>query len=249
MLAVSFACSLVVTSAAVLLKDRQEYNLRLDKIRHLLELAGISAGEDPLKAYWTYIEPRLVDLDLARFEDPSRVGIGDLAAVEIAALARDPRLSEPIPKALDLAGIKRRPRYMPVYFVKQEGGFSRLILPIYGRGLWSTLYGYLALERDLTTIARITFYDHRETPGLGGEVDNPNWKAKWLGKRAFGDQGQVAIEVIKGAVDATQPQAIHQVDGLSGATLTTRGVDHLVRYWLGAHGYGPFLTWLRTRSG
>lgn len=250
-LGVSFVCSLVVTSAAVLLNERQARNIRLDKIGHLLAVAGIPAGDgkSPLQVYQTRIEPVLVDLDSGRPVDPGRMGLGELAAFDIHAMARHPDYGEPIPKELDLAGIKRRPRYMPVYFVKDGQGFERLILPIYGRGLWSTLYGYLALTRDLTTIAGITFYQHQETPGLGGEVDNPRWKELWRGKQALDAQGRVAIQVIKGAVDSTRPEAIHRVDGLSGATLTTRGVDHLVRYWLGAHAYGPFLAWLRTRSG
>ncbi len=249
-LGVSFACSLMVTSAAVLLKERQARNIRLDQVRHLLVVADVpaEAGEDLLQVYQTRIEPWLVDLDSGRPADPRRLGIGDLAMFDISAMARDPRYGKPIPKELDLAGIKLRPRYMPVYFVKGEHGFTRLILPIYGRGLWSTLYGYLALESDLTTIAGITFYEHRETPGLGGEVDNPRWKALWRGKLAFDAQGQVAIEVIKGTVDLHRPEAIHQVDGLTGATLTTRGVDRLVRYWLGPDGYGPFLEQLRRQT-
>ncbi len=250
-LAVSLMCSLVVTSAAVLLEERQARNVRLDKIGHLLAVAGIlaEAGEDLLQAYQTRIEPMLVDLDSGRPADPGRMGLSDLAAFDIYAMARHPDFGEPIPKALDLAGIKRRPRYLPVYFVKDGQGFERLILPIYGRGLWSTLYGYLALKLDLTTIAGITFYQHQETPGLGGEVDNPRWKALWRGKQAFDAHGKVVIEVVKGAVDPQRPEAIHRVDGLTGATLTTRGVDQLMRYWLGPNGYGPFLAWLRSRSG
>lgn len=248
-LGVSLVCSLLVTSAAVMLEARQVRNLRLDKIRHLLAVADIptGAGEDLLQVYQTRIEPMLVDLDSGRPADSGRIGLSDLAAFDIRAMARHPDYGEPIPKELDLAGIGRRPRYMPVYWVKDGQRFERLILPIYGRGLWSTLYGYLALERDLTTIAGITFYQHQETPGLGGEVDNPRWKALWRGKRAFDAQGQVAIRVIKGEVDLNRPEAIYRVDGLTGATLTTRGVDQLVRYWLGANGYGPFLAWLRTR--
>ncbi|GAB6067338.1 Na(+)-translocating NADH-quinone reductase subunit C [Methylothermus subterraneus] len=246
-LAVSLGCSLVVTSAAVLLKERQARNLRLDKIEHLLAAAGIAAepDADPLQIFKTRIQALLVDLDRGRPADPKDLGIADPAAFDLRAASRDPTLGEAIPKALDLAGIKRRPRYMPVYLVRDGQAFSRLILPIYGRGLWSTLYGYLALERDLITVAGITFYEHKETPGLGGEVDNPRWKALWRGKQAFDAQGQVAIEVIKGQVDPARPEAVHQVDGLSGATLTTRGVDRLVRYWLGSQGYGPFLAWLR----
>jgi Na+-transporting NADH:ubiquinone oxidoreductase subunit C len=122
---------------------------------------------------------------------------------------------------------------------------EKLILPIYGKGLWSTLYGFLALEKDLKTVSGITFYQHGETPGLGGEVDNPNWKGKWQGKQAFDDSGDVIIKVIKGAVIPGAPDADHQIDGLSGATLTARGVDNLVQFWLGENGYGPYLQQIR----
>jgi Na+-transporting NADH:ubiquinone oxidoreductase subunit C len=108
--------------------------------------------------------------------------------------------------------------------------------------LWSTLYGFLALDSDLKTIRGITFYEHGETPGLGGEVDNPRWKAQWKGKMAYDDNMKILIEVLKGQVDPTSPQAGHQIDGLGGSTITTRGVHNLVRFWLGENGYKPFLS-------
>jgi len=122
---------------------------------------------------------------------------------------------------------------------------EKIILPVYGKGVWSTMYGFIALNNDLTTVEGFSFYEHGETPGLGGEVDNPAWRRSWVGKKAFDDRGKVAIEVLKGAVDPLSPEAVHQIDGLSGASLTTRGVDKLVRYWLGEHGYGPYLGKLR----
>jgi Na+-transporting NADH:ubiquinone oxidoreductase subunit C len=106
------------------------------------------------------------------------------------------------------------------------------------------LYGFVALESDANTIAGLGFYEHGETPGLGGEVDNPRWKALWEGKRAYRD-GQVAINVAKGAVNPQSSGANWQVDGLSGATLTSRGVSNLVQFWLGAEGFQPYLTNLR----
>ncbi len=106
--------------------------------------------------------------------------------------------------------------------------------------MWSTLYGYVALESDKNTIAGLTFYDHKETPGLGGEVDNPNWKATWVGK-VVRDGEEIAIEVIKGAVDPSSDRAKHQVDGLSGATITSRGVSNLAQYWLSEQGFGKYL--------
>ncbi|MGB0764601.1 MAG: NADH:ubiquinone reductase (Na(+)-transporting) subunit C, partial [Luminiphilus sp.] len=111
-------------------------------------------------------------------------------------------------------------------------------------GLWSTLYGFVALESDGNTIAGLGFYEHKETPGLGGEVDNPRWKNLWKGKQVYRD-GAVAISVVKGSVDQGSDAANWQVDGLSGATLTSRGVSNLVQYWLGEDGFEPYLRNLR----
>ena len=108
------------------------------------------------------------------------------------------------------------------------------------------MYGFVALDRDLTTVKGFTFYEHGETPGLGGEVDNPSWKASWVGKNIYNATGNLKIEVIKEKVNPDNKDAIYQVDGLSGATLTTRGINNLVRFWLSADGYGPFIENLRS---
>lgn len=249
-LGVSLVCSFLVTSTAVLLEQRQAHNRLAHKIGNLLALAEIPVGaeEDPVEIYRNHIEPVLVDLESGRIADSAELSRDDLIAYDIERMARHPEHAVAIPRDLDRAGIKRRPRYVPVYLRKSGTGFSHLILPIYGRGLWSTLYGYLALKPDLVSVAGIDFYQHKETPGLGGEVDSPRWKARWRGKRVFDPQGRLAIRVVQGSVDPRQPEAIHQVDGISGATFTTRGVDHLLRYWLGPHGYGPFIDWLRTQN-
>ena len=99
-----------------------------------------------------------------------------------------------------------------------------LIMPIEGKGLWSTLYGFLSLDADMNTVRGITFYKHGETPGLGGEVDNPNWKALWNERQAFDADGSVEISVIKGRAGPASEDP-HRVDGLSGATLTSKGVS------------------------
>jgi Na+-transporting NADH:ubiquinone oxidoreductase subunit C len=155
---------------------------------------------------------------------------------------KDPAMSAPVPADQDVASLKRRARYAPVYLVQSERRVEQVILPISGLGLWSTLHGFVALDAgDLTTIKGLVFYEHAETPGLGGEVDNPAWKALWKGKQAFDETGRVRIEVIKGQVDPARPDARYQVDGLSGATLTSRGVEYMLHFWLGANGFGPFL--------
>ena len=94
-------------------------------------------------------------------------------------------------------------------------------------------------------MAGIGFYEHTETPGLGGEVDNPKWKASWVGKSAY-DGDVLALEVIKGKVDTSRDGAEYQIDGLAGATLTTRGVDNLIKYWLGDQGFKSFIENLKT---
>ncbi len=154
-----------------------------------------------------------------------------------------------MPSKKDLASIKRQAKFAAVYLVEEKGGIEKVILPVHGLGLWSTLYGFIALDaKDLTTIKGLVFYEHAETPGLGGEVDNPNWKALWNGKQAFDESGRVRIEVIKGSVNPGNSEARYQVDGLSGATLTARGVDNMLKYWLGENGFGPFLARLKERG-
>ncbi|MFP5414831.1 MAG: NADH:ubiquinone reductase (Na(+)-transporting) subunit C, partial [Gammaproteobacteria bacterium] len=146
----------------------------------------------------------------------------------------------------DIAKIQRRVKYAQVYVVAgPDGGIDKVILPVKGYGLWSTLHGFIALERDLNTVAGIGFYEHAETPGLGGEVDNPVWKASWHGKQLYDADGKVALKVIKGRADNSKPEAAYQIDGLSGATLTSRGVQNLIHYWLGDQGFAPFLANLR----
>jgi Na+-transporting NADH:ubiquinone oxidoreductase subunit C len=128
-----------------------------------------------------------------------------------------------------------------VYLVRQDGEVSRIILPVSGYGLWSTMYGFLALKADGNTVADITFYAHGETPGLGDFIVKPAWRALWPDKRLFDESGDLKIEVIKGRVLAHDPLADYHVDGVSGATLTGNGVTKMMQYWLGDHGYGPYL--------
>jgi Na+-transporting NADH:ubiquinone oxidoreductase subunit C len=137
---------------------------------------------------------------------------------------------------------------MLVYEISRDGRWEQVVLPVSGPGLWSTLYGYLALDVDGTTVRGLAFYEHGETPGLGGEVDNPKWRALWSGRRVFGDHGEVLIEVIKGRAGSPEDDP-HRVDGLSGATMTSRGVSDLVRHWVGEHGYGIYLGRLRRGGG
>ena len=131
------------------------------------------------------------------------------------------------------------------YIVETDGELDTLVLPVRGYGLWSTLYGFLALQEDLNTVAGLGFYQHGETPGLGGEVDNPKWRSLWEGKKLYNEDGELAIQIVKGGVDPQSPNAKYRVDALAGATLTSNGVNNLLHFWLGENGFGPFIANLR----
>jgi Na+-transporting NADH:ubiquinone oxidoreductase subunit C len=135
-----------------------------------------------------------------------------------------------------------------VYLVKNGDQLDKIIIPVRGYGLWSTLFGFLALESDATTVSGITFYDHKETPGLGGEIDNRKWQASWQGKQIVNPQGDVVLGLIKGKVVPNSPLAAYQVDGLAGASLTSRGVSNLIQFWVGEDGFGPFLRRIRNQQ-
>jgi Na+-transporting NADH:ubiquinone oxidoreductase subunit C len=194
----------------------------------------------------TQVQRVLVDLSTGEAVDGDAAGI-DPATYEPKKAAKDPQLSQRVDaNGGPTPGVARRERYAFVYKILDGGNVQQYVLPIYGKGLWSTLYGFLALQGDTRTVGGITFYEHKETPGLGGEVDNPSWKALWPEKQVFDAQWNVKFEVIKGAVDSNSAKAAHQVDGLSGATITSRGVSNLVQYWVGPDGFGKYLEKQRT---
>jgi Na+-transporting NADH:ubiquinone oxidoreductase subunit C len=233
---VSLVCSIVVASAAVLLKPRQLANEQVNRQRNVLAVAGLLTPGADVAALFERIEPRLVEFASANLvPEPSAESFDELRA------ARDPDLGVAVPAALDVARVGRRARFGKIYLVRDEGAVVNLILPVRGAGLWSTMYGFIALAPDGVTITGISFYEHAETPGLGDQIDDPRWRASWQGKQAFDSNGVLRLVVIKGRVQPDAVAAPHQIDGLSGATLTGNGVTNLVRYWLGEHGYGPFL--------
>jgi Na+-transporting NADH:ubiquinone oxidoreductase subunit C len=238
-LALCVVCAVVVSSAAVILRPTQEVNKLLDLKTNILASAGLLKKGVAIEAQFEQISTRVVDLETGRFTDAV-----DVASYDQRKASKDPALSIALDPKQDPAKIKRRANYATVYLLETEQGIEKIILPIKGYGLRSTLYGFLALESDLQTVAGIGFYEHTETPGLGGEIDNPRWKAGWVGKQAY-RQGDVVINVLKGKVDMSREGADSQIDGLAGATLTTRGVDNLVRYWLGDEGFRPLINYLQ----
>ncbi len=239
-LALCIVCSVMVSTAVVILKPIQEANKMLDRKRNILAAAGMlakGASDESIEEQFSHINARVVDLNTGKFADDAV----DPAEYDQRKAAKDPDFSEALTTKQDLAKISRREQYAIVYLVQNpQGDIEKIILPIRGYGLWSTLYGFIALESDGNTIAGLGFYDHGETPGLGGEVDNRRWKALWPGKQVYRD-GEVQIGLIKGSVNPAAVTAPWQVDGLAGATLTSKGVTNLVRFWLGKNGFESFL--------
>lgn len=247
-------CSLAVSTAAVVLGPLQEANMQLDQQKNILDASGLAMGEygkvaadldtEQIKELYGWVSEKLVDLETGDYTESI-----PLDQYNMVELASNPDTSVKIDVPSDInPGEPSRPKVMKVYFITRPGSDDpqTVVLPIYGKGLWGTLYGYLAVKRDLQTVQGITFYKHKETPGLGGEVDNPSWKAQWVGRKLFDPEGNPASLVYKGPAPPSNPYA---VDGLSGATITCRGVTKLVRYWVSENAYGPFFDKLKVEFG
>lgn len=236
---VCVVCSVLVSVSAVGLRGAREENRRLYERRHLLEVAGLvgpDAGPDEVEEAYRAVEARVLDFATGEFADV------DPDAYDQARAARDPGRGVALPPDADPAGIGARARQGKLYLVRGAGGGTDMVvIPVRGRGLWSTLHGFLALEGDGATVRGIGFHQHGETPGLGGEVDNPAWRASWRGKRIYDGEGRPAVDVAKGRADPGAPGAVHRIDGLSGATVTSDGVEALVNYWVGDGLYGALL--------
>ncbi len=256
--ALCLVCSIFVSVAAVQLKPLQTANKLADKQKNIVQVAGIDLAGRSVAEAFAEVEARVVDLETGEFADHI-----DPTSYDQRKASKDPAQAEALAPEDDIASIKMRERYATIYLTRDaQGRIEKLILPVRGYGLWSTLHGFLALKGDGNTIIGLSFYEHAETPGLGGEVDNPAWKAQWEGKKVYPAQGanpemssaswkprkgavdlsyEPAIRLAKGGVSEDTPHAEHKVDALAGATLTSNGVTYLLQFWMGDNGFAPFL--------
>lgn len=232
---ICLVCSVIVSGSAVALKERQEENKVLDRQKKVLNVAGLLAenaqvSKDEVgKLFEKHVRARIVDFATDKFDTKT-----DAATYEEKKLLSDPAQHDVLDDKP--AGVKKFPKKGMVYEIVLGKDVEMLVLPIRGKGLWGEMKGYVALSSDTKTVRGLTYYAHVETPGLGGEVDNPKWKAIWPGKLAFDAKWKPAIKVVKGAGSGP-----HQIDGLSGATITSRSVGAQVRFWLSERAFGPFL--------
>lgn len=244
--AVSVACATLVSVAAVALHDRQEANALLYKQKNVLLAASLlKPGEAPARAalialFEQRVGVRAIDLQTGELVPEDQY---DAKGADERKARADPALSRAAPP--NKAGVSRLPKRQTVYLVKAPGGdIEQVVLPIEGAGMWGAMYGFLALDRDGNTVRGLTFYEQKETPGLGGEISNPKWQALWVGRRVYDERWEPKLAVIKGTAGPPEKEP-HRVDALSGATITSNGVSQLVRFWLSGDGYAPFLARLR----
>jgi Na+-transporting NADH:ubiquinone oxidoreductase subunit C len=248
---VCLVCGVLVSGAAVSLKSKQVENAALDKQKKVLIVGGLlenetTASPEEIQALFKEnITAKIIDLKTGKID--SKI---DMAKFDQAKYTKDPNTSTKAP-ARNGTGAKRIPNQVLVYERRKNGKLDRVILPVRGQGLWGPLYGYFALGADTNTIKGIIFYKHQETPGLGGEIENPSWMNQWPGQLVYnvkkdGTFGAVKIRVVKGPAKEGDKYGI---DGLSGATITSRGVTNMLKFWLSKNGFDPYLARIRAGGG
>ncbi len=240
-------CSTIVSFASVGLRNRQNENRALDKKKNVLLAAGLLEGASTRKVSEVFaerIETRIIDLETGadvtkEYDKPDEFDPAPLL------IYREHRVD--IPADQDLAQIKQRELRAPVYVIKTSATDNTplgYVFPVRGKGLWSTLRGFLAMDAGMKNSIGITFYEHAETPGLGAEIEADYFRNAWKGAKIFDDKGQIVIEITKARVEG----ANNQIDSLSGATITSEGVEKLVKFWLGENGFGRFIASLTKAS-
>jgi len=245
--AVCVACALLVSEAAVSLQPRQAAAARLYMEKNVLLAAGLlepgtdATAQEVNRIFDERIRVRLVDLATGDLVPESKM---DARAYDQRRARGDPTMSRVAPP--NNAGIGRLPNLGVVYFIMKGDQVDQIVIAVEGLGMWGTIYGFLSLDRDTNTVRGLTYYDQKETPGLGGEIGNPKWQALWRGRKGFDDQWNARIMVIKGQAGTPEADPL-RVDGLSGATVTSNAITRLMQFWLSDNGYGRFLR--RFREG
>ncbi|GIU35907.1 Na(+)-translocating NADH-quinone reductase subunit C [Shewanella schlegeliana] len=231
-------CSFMITGTAEVLKERKLVKKRDELMRNVLLAADVdlSGDKDFRVIFEKDVKPLLVSLDTGDVDSNANVMDFD---PRMAAINPD---TSSKPKK-DTAKIKSRADQVRVFKVFDDNGKLRsIVVPIYGKGLWSMIYGFVALKPDLNTIENIVVYEHGETPGIGDFLNDPEWTSKWHNKQIFDEKGKVAFKVVKGGAKEGD---VHGVDAVSGATMTGRGLQRAVQFWFGNEGFETFFQKLK----
>lgn len=208
----------VLAFTSMALKDRQEENAQADKKSQILQSVHISTTRSTVIAdFEKYIVGQLV------VNDKGEELQGEEAfSVDVAAQAKKP-VGE---------------RLLPVYVCQLPDAGTKYILPLAGMGLWGPIWGYVALDSDCSTIYG-AFFDHQgETPGLGAEITKTAFTGQFPGQKVFKGADFYPIEVVKAGQKPLDPNADY-VDGISGGTITSKGVSSMFDNCL-----SPYRAWL-----
>lgn len=236
-LSVAFVCALLVATAAVSLRPYQKANIEAERLAKLELVLNALANVGQAMTI-ERLEPRIVVLASGLYDDSV-----DAASFNAASSGGSEVV---IPGDADIAGIKRRAERVQIYLVRDASAdVEMIILPIYGRGYQSTLHAWLVLQGDTRSVRALKFYQHGETPGVGARIEDPDWEARWPDMPLYDVDGVLRLGVRTLSSASSGAHANFQVDGISGATRTTQGVDHMLRFWLGDYGFGPYLQRMR----
>ncbi len=197
--------AILLSLTALLLQPRQEKNVEVEKKMNILSSINVvSTKSDAVSQYDKYIRNSyVINTDGKHIE-----GV-DPFTVSLRAEHKKP-LAE---------------QYLPVFIAVEDNGDTLRILPLEGKGLWGPIWGYVSLKSDMSTIAGVTFDHKGETPGLGAEINTTEFESQFLGKTLFKDGSFVSIKVVKGGV---RPGSLNEVDGISGGTITSKGLEAMV---------------------
>jgi len=223
-LVVCLVCSVLLSVVSQGLKSRQNQNEDLDRKKNILaaaEIRGLSlkmmSASELLNVYAAHIDQVMVSAS------------GEIVYKGECAAQACPAGSH------------------PVYIYRASGRNEAYIIPVFGKGLWSTIYGFLAVENDAATIRGVTFYKHGETPGLGGEVGSIRFESSFKGKKIYDEKEHRVrpVRVIKGKVEdaLSGRDMLFAVDGITGATMTSKGVSAFLDQWI--RWYNPFFETVR----
>ncbi len=221
----------ILSSASMMFRDMQKKNREADIRKNILKAVGIgiskTCNSSPDKC--CNIEDCYAKNIRAFLINSKSVKIQKKIIPEFVDLEKE------ISKSED-------ERVYPVFTRVKDNKLIALCIPLAGKGLWGSIHGFMALEKDLNTIKGITFYSHSETPGLGAEIEEKWFLDGFKGKKIFNEKGElISVSIVKGKVMNPDIDK-HRVDGISGATLTSSAVQNIMKNCLFI--YEPYIRML-----
>jgi Na+-transporting NADH:ubiquinone oxidoreductase subunit C len=222
---VSILAAFFLSLTATSLKEMQDYNVEVDRKKNVLKCARVdissATSEEIINSYTKLIKEKVISKD------------GNYVNLQLAELDQSEDKSTG-----QIQYSNNGKEYLPLFEYSENDEIVAYILPISGKGLWSTLYGYFSIANDMNTVKGITFYKHGETPGLGAEIEKKWFQDNFIDKTIFNENGEmVSITIEKGIASGSGIK--HKVDGISGATMTGTGLNKFLKSDLNR--YLPFI--------